>query len=257
MKAIIIAAGPSTRLMPLTQNTPKCMLEIKGKPIIQNAIEIFRKNKINDISVVRGYLKEKINFNNITYFENKDFWNNNILHSLMCARPKLEEAVKSKEDVVVSYSDIFFKNSVVKSLVKDKHEIAAVVDTEWQDYYSGRTDHPISEAEMVLADKNKKIIKIGKGRVPVNSKGTKSEFIGMWKFTPKGITLFLKHFDRLNSSLKKNEPYQNAKEWQKSYITDMFQEMVDKGENIHCVLIKKNWFEFDTVQDYKRISKLA
>ena len=79
MKAIIIAAGPSKRLMPLTEDLPKCMLKIDGKPIIQNAIELFRNNSINDISVIRGWKREKINFPNVTYFENTDFWNNNII----------------------------------------------------------------------------------------------------------------------------------------------------------------------------------
>ena len=257
MKGIIIAAGPATRLRPLINNTPKCMLKIKGKPIIQNTIEIFRKNKIDDISIIMGYLKEKINFNNVTYFENKDFWNKNILHSLMCARPKLEEAIKSKEDVVVSYSDIFYYNSVIKKLVEDKHDIAAIVDVDWQDYYNGRTDHPISEAENVIMDNKRRILKIGKNVFTKNTlKKNQGEFIGLWKFTPNGIKLFIKHFDRLNRSLKKTEPYQNAKEWQKSYITDIFQEMVDKGEKIYGVVIRKNWFEFDTVQDYKRILNL-
>ena len=79
--------------------------------------------------------------------------------------------------------------------------------------------------------------------------------IHLWKFTPNGIKAFLKHFDRLNAALKKTDSFQNAKEWQKSYITDIFQEMVDKGENIYCVLIQKNWKEFDTVQDYEKILK--
>ena len=208
MEGIIIAAGPAIRLRPLTQNLPKCMLKIKGKPIIQNTIEIFRKNKIKDISIIRGYLKEKINFDDVTYFENKDFWNNNILHSMMCARPKLEEALKTKEDVIVSYSDIFYKNSVVKKLVEDKHDISAIVDVDWQDYYKGRTDHPIGQAEKVIMDNNKKMLKIGKNvftnNVPKNKQG---EFIGLWKFTPKGIKIFLKHFDRLNKSLKKTTLY--------------------------------------------------
>lgn len=257
IKAIIIAAGPAKRMIPLTDNLPKCMLLINGKPIIQNTIEIFRKNNIDDISVIRGYLKEKINFLNITYFENKGFWNNNILHSLMCARAKLEEAIKTGEEVVVSYSDILYNDGVVKKLLKDKHDIAAIVDIDWQDYYKGRTSHPISEAENVIMDDKKRMLKIGKHIFTQNiSKNNQGEFIGLWKFTPNGIKVFLKHFDRLNASLKKTEPYQNAKEWQKSYITDIFQEMIDKGEKIYCVLIKKNWKEFDTVQDYLRLKQM-
>ena len=258
MKGIIIAAGPAKRLKPLTDNLPKCMLKIDGKPIIQNTIEIFRKNKIDDISIIKGYLKEKINFDNVAYFENKDFWNNNILHSLMYARAKLEEAIKEKEEALITYSDIWYNDSVVKKLIKDKHDIAAVVDTDWQEYYNGRTDHPISEAENVIMDGKRRMLKIGKHIFTDNTpKNKQGEFIGLWKFTPKGVGIFLKHFDRLNKSLKKTDTYQNAKEWQKSYITDIFQEMVDKGENIYGVVIRKNWFEFDTVQDYKRILNLG
>lgn len=159
MKAIIIAAGPAKRLRPLTENLPKCMLKINGKPIIQNTIELFRNNHIKDISIVRGYKKEKINFSNMTYFENTDFWNNNILHSLMFARDKLEESPKTNEEVVVSYSNIWYNDSVVKKLLQYKHDIAAIIDTDWQDCYDGRTEHPISEAENVILDNHKETIK--------------------------------------------------------------------------------------------------
>jgi len=256
MKAIIIAAGPCKRLMPLTDELPKCMLKINGKPILRNTIELFRNNGINDISVIRGYKKEKINFPNVTYFENTDFWNNNILHSLMCARAKLEEAIKTKEDIVMTYSDIWYNDSVVKALLKSKEAIASIVDTDWHDYYNDRTEHPISEAENVIIDDDRRILKIGKHIFTDGiEKDKQGEFIGLWKFTPKGTRIFLKHFDRLNSTLKMTDPHQNAKEWRKSYITDIFQEMIDKGEKLYCVLIKKNWAEFDTVQDFERISR--
>ena len=254
MKAIIIAAGPSNRLRPLTDDVPKCMLKINGKPILQNTIDLFRGHGINDISVIKGYKKEKINFPNITYFENTDFLNNNILHSLIFARAKLEEAIKTNENVVATYSDIWYNDSVVKALLESKEAISSIVDTDWEDYYDGRTDHPIEEAENVIMDDNKRMLKIGKHIFTNDTpKEKQGEFIGLWKFTPEGIKIFLKHFDRLNSTLKMTDPYQNTKEWQKSYITDIFQEMIDKGEKLFCVLIKKNWAEFDTVQDFKRI----
>lgn len=256
MKAIIIAAGPSKRLRPLTDDKPKCLLKINGKPILQNMLELLKNNGINDISIVKGYKKEKINYPGITYFENDDFLNNNILHSFMHARTKLEEAIKTGEEVVVTYSDIWYTDSVVKTLLKSEDAIASIVDTDWQDYYKGRTDHPISEAENVIIGDDKRMLKIGKHVFTDNTpKHKHGEFIGLWKFTSEGVKTFLKHFDRLNSTLKKTDPYQKAKEWQKSYITDIFQEMIDKGEMIHCVLIKKNWMEFDTAQDFKNIEK--
>lgn len=253
MKAIIIAAGPGTRLAQLTNDLPKCMLKINGKLIIQHAIELFRSNNINDISVIRGYQKEKINLPSVTFFENKDFWNNNILHSLLFARPKITEAIYAGEDIVISYSDILYEDSVLKALLCSKSDIAAIIDSDWRDYYEGRTDHPIEEAENVIMDGSSRMVKIGKhiftNETPKEKQG---EFIGLWKFTSVGAKIFLKHFDRLNSELKMTDPFQNAKEWQKAYITDIFQEMIDSGERICCALIQKNWKEFDTVQDFLR-----
>lgn len=253
MKAIIIAAGPSKRLRPLTDDKPKCMLKIKGKPIIQNIINLFRNNGVNDVSIIRGYKKEKINFPNVTYFENDNFWDNNILHSLITAREKLEEAIRTNEDIIVSYSDIWYEDSVVKKLLGSKKAISTIVDIDWEEYYDGRTHHPISEAENVIIGNNNKILKIGKNIYLNTSEEKHGEFIGLWKFTPEGAKMFLNHFDKLNFDLNKKDPFQNAREWQKSYITDIFQDMIDKGIDIHCVLIKKNWIEFDTVQDFTRV----
>lgn len=252
MKSIIIAAGPSNRLRPLTDNLPKCMLKINGKPLIKNTVDLFRQNGIIDVSVVRGYKSIKINLPNITYFENKDFMNNNILHSLMFAREKIEQAIQEDEDIVITYSDIWYNDSVVKALTSSKKAIASVIDIVYQEYYQGRTDHPLAEAEKVIFNEDMKMLKIGK-IVTVDAKSNHGEFIGLWKFTPMGAKIFLKHFDRLNTIFGMHGPYQSTKEWQKSYITDIFQEMIDQGEKLYCVTIKKNWAEFDTVQDFLRI----
>ena len=254
MKAIIIAAGMCNRLRPITDNLPKCMLKIKGKPLLQHAIDIFRANGITDISVIRGYKKEKIDFPNLSYFENTDYQNNNILHSLMHAKQKLREAIEQGEDVIVTYSDITFKDDVVKKLMQARNPISIVVDTDWHDYYDGRSDHPITEAENVVFNDSLHVSKIGKdvitGGIPQNRQG---EFIGMWKFTPQGAKRFVEHFEKLNSTLVRTEKYQNAKEWRKAYITDILQDLTNRGEKIHCTVIQKGWKEFDTVQDFLRV----
>jgi len=69
VKAIIIAAGQSSRLMPITDSKPKCMLEIKGKTILQHQLDAFNANGITDISVIKGYKKEAINYPGLKYKE--------------------------------------------------------------------------------------------------------------------------------------------------------------------------------------------
>lgn len=60
MKAIILAGGLGTRLRPLTDLTPKPLLPIKGRPIIEHAILNFKKHGINEIILSIGYMAEKI-----------------------------------------------------------------------------------------------------------------------------------------------------------------------------------------------------
>jgi mannose-1-phosphate guanylyltransferase len=75
-KAIILAGGLGTRLRPLTDKTPKPLLPVKGKPIIEHAIDNFRKHGIKDIilsigykaDIIRGYFKDGSDFGvNISY----------------------------------------------------------------------------------------------------------------------------------------------------------------------------------------------
>lgn len=255
MKGIIIAAGVGRRLKPLTDDKPKCMLEIRGEPILKKTVDSFRKIGVNDISIITGYKKEKINFSNVTYFENDDFLNNNILHSLMYARPKLEEAFSNNEEVIITYSDILYHQQVIAMLTKEKNDIAIVVDVDWDLIYDDRKEHPISEAEKIIMDAHQRIVEIGKD-LTVNNipKMNHGEFIGLWKFSSKGIEIFLKYFDKVNKSHNKTSPFQNAKEWQKAYITDMFQELIDNGEKISGCIIHGMWREFDTIEDFTKIS---
>ena len=60
VKAIILAGGRGTRLMPLTENQPKCMLKIGGKPILEHIVSNLRRHSINDISVTTHYRSKQI-----------------------------------------------------------------------------------------------------------------------------------------------------------------------------------------------------
>ena len=79
--ALILAAGQGKRLRPLTENTPKCMLEIFGKPIIYFQIKSLLRNNIKNITIVTGFNEDKIinylnsNFPeaNFTFVKNKKY----------------------------------------------------------------------------------------------------------------------------------------------------------------------------------------
>ncbi len=242
-KALIIAAGLGSRLKKHTENLPKCMLDFGGKTLLQRQLDSYKKNGINDISLIRGYKKEKINYKGIKYFENKDYKNNNILNSIFYA----EKAISG--NIIISYSDILFDSSVVERTLSSNHDISVVVDIDWRGYYVGRKDHPVSEAENVIFNSNNEVEKIGK--INTGNEEVHGEFIGMIKLSNRGTEIFKEHFHRLKKSYW-NKPFQRAKIFQKAYLTDFIQELVDIGIKVHCVIIESGWKEIDTVEDYKK-----
>ena len=73
----------------------------------------------------------------------------------------------------------------------------------------------------------------------------------MIKLSDRGTEIFKEHFHRLKK-IYWNKPFQRAKIFQKAYLTDFIQELVDIGIKVHCVIIESGWKEIDTVEDYKK-----
>ncbi len=240
---IIIAAGRGSRMQSYTYDKPKCLLRFGDKTLLERQLEAYRACGIDDISLIRGYQRDKIQLPGLRYFENPRYADNNILVSLFCA----EEAMTGP--VICSYSDILFDKSVVERLLASQHDISIVVDIDWRGYYVGRVDHPIEEAESVIFDADNCVAKIGK--ILPDKNEVHGEFIGMLKLSPHGADIFKRHYHRVKDAYW-DRPFQRAAVMQKAYITDMIQEMVDLGVSVHCVIIEQGWKEIDTVEDYQK-----
>jgi len=242
-KALIVAAGLGSRLKDHTENLPKCMLDFGGKTLLQRQIQAYNECGIKDITIIRGYKKDKINYKKLNYITNPDYKNNNILNSIFYA----EKIING--NIIISYSDILFDSSVVQRTLESDHDISVVVDIDWRGYYVGRKDHPISEAENVIFNSNNEVEKIGK--INKGNQEVHGEFIGMIKLSDHGTKIFKENFHRLKK-IYWNKPFQRAKIFQKAYLTDFIQELVDIGIKVHCVIIESGWKEIDTVEDYKK-----
>jgi len=242
-KTLIVAAGLGSRLKDHTQNTPKCMLDFGGKTLLERQLSSYKKCGIDDISLVRGYKKNKINYKGIKYYDNDDYKSNNILNSIFYA----EEVIN--DNIIISYSDILFEPFIVQRTLDSDHDISVVVDIDWKDYYIDRKEHPLSEAENVIFNSNNEVVKIGK--IATEKEEVHGEFIGMIKLNPRGCKIFKENFHRVKKIFW-NKAFQRSKVFQKAYLTDMIQELVDIGVKVHCVVIKRGWKEIDTVEDYKK-----
>ncbi len=248
MKAIILAAGPSSRMRPLTDTTPKTLLPLEGKSIIERLIEAFQSCGITEIGIVRGYLKEKFLFTDVTYFDNDNYLNNNILSSLMLAEDFIQD------EFIVSYCDILYSKETVQKLLNSPHDISLIIDTEWEERYEGRTDHPTDEAELACVE-NGLVTRLSKFFNPVAAYG---EFIGLAKFSTKGAEILRRNYSRVrnNKWCKFEGRFHDATILDYAYLTDMIQELIYRGFPVHAVDIQKGWVEIDTMQDFEYAKQL-
>ncbi|HYF11796.1 MAG TPA: NTP transferase domain-containing protein, partial [Actinomycetota bacterium] len=240
MKAIILAAGRGSRLQHLTRDRPKCTLVLDGRSLIDRQLDTFRAAGIDDITIVTGYRAEKLEQLGVRTRHNDDYLNNNILLSLMYAEDDLTD------DVVMSYSDIVYEPSVLDRLLAAEGDFLAVTDVDWRRAYVGRVDHPHAQAEKAVIEDGV-ICRIGKHLGADEADG---EFIGLLRLSRHGAETFRTTFHEV-APPHAGRPFQAAQRFETAYLTDMLQELIDRGHVLRPVIIEGGWREIDTIEDFR------
>lgn len=261
-KALILAAGFGSRLMPLTQNCPKCMVEYFGKKIIDYELEALlgtacnldsikssNTEKITQIAIVGGYkieiLKEYLNKNykeKITkIYENPQFDKTNMVQTLLCAREFIENAAKENEDLIISYADIIYSKSIVNALLAANDELNIVVDTAWANLWEKRFFNPLEDAE-TLKIRDGKIFELGKKAQ--NYEQIQAQYIGLFKFRADFLESVLKFYDELDK-----DAIYDGKDFLQMYMTSFLQGLIDKFGGATPIKTSGKWCEIDFKSD--------
>ena len=242
MKTIIIGAGRGRRLMPLTEETPKCFAAVKGKRILDWILEAWHAANVTDIVFVGGYQIQRIqdDYPAFRFYHNTDWQQNNILVSLFRAEAEMNEPF------ACTYADIIYRPWVTQRLMDSPYDVTLVVDTAWRKRYTARTLHPEDDGEKVLVE-GARVTKISRDIAPEAAHG---EYIGVAKFSECGAGLLRDHFHRVCHEYD-GRPFQGAASVQKAYLIQLFQEMIEQGVEIHKVDIAGGYYEIDTTQDYE------
>jgi len=132
MKALILNSGVARRLKPLTDNLPKCLLEINGKSILQRQIELLLSVGVKKYIITTGPLQDKIidhvkeKFQDpeldVVYINSPKFETTNYIYSMWLARNELND-----DDILLLHGDLVFEKSVVQKIVTQKVS-SAIVD---------------------------------------------------------------------------------------------------------------------------------
>ena len=249
MKALILAAGEGRRLRPLTNETPKCMVNIFGKSLLEHQLGVFHKLGIHEITVVTGYKSDTIKIPDIKYYKNEKYDSTNMVETLFCAENELNGSV------IVSYGDIIFEKSVVEKLIKSNEDFSIVIDKNWERYWLIRFENPITDVESLKLDENGYIKEIGRKVSEITK--IEGQYIGLMKFQNKGLEFMKRFYHEAKTESKKTGNILNSQiSFEKSFMTDFLQGLINAGCNLKSVPISNGWLELDTINDFYAYNKL-
>ncbi len=246
MKAIIIAAGRGSRLMPTTADSPKCYAEVQGRRMLDHALDAFRGAGVNDLCFIGGYQIDKVraDYPHFTFRHNTDWANNNILLSLMHAEDLMDDGF------ICCYSDILFTSSVVRGVMEHPADIALSVDTRWLERYTHRTQHPPDDAEKVIVS-NGRVTRVHRGITPHDAYG---EYTGIAKFTRAGAAKLRAHFHEAREQFA-GKPFREAVVFEKAYLILLLQHMIEAGVPMAHADNAGEYMEVDTQEDFELARK--
>jgi L-glutamine-phosphate cytidylyltransferase len=227
--------------MPTTADSPKCFAEVGGRRLVDWAVASFRENGVDDIVFIGGYQIDKVraDYPEFTFRHNNEWESNNILASLFFAADLMDQPF------VCTYSDCLFRPSVIAGLLASQHDMALSVDTEWLRRYADRTDHPPDDAEKVTVE-NGLVTKIHRGIAPEDAHG---EFTGVARFSSTGAERLRQHFAENQQKFGAGE-FADGRTFQKAYLIQLFQKMIEAGEDFAHVDSPGGYIEVDTQQDF-------
>ena len=242
MKAIILAAGRGSRMKNLTDERPKCLVELYDKPLLEHQLAALNQAGIDEIAIVSGYRSELLSDYGLMEFHNVRWIETNMVSSLSCAQDWLQA-----EPCIVSYSDIFYGASAVKSLIENRDELALTYDPNWLELWSCRFEDPLLDAETFRMAPDQKLSEIGKQ--PQSIDEVEGQYMGLLRFTPRGWAEVLRIRKKLSSV-----------ECDKMHMTETLQRVLEAGNvSITAMPYLGKWGEVDSIEDlslYKTKIKL-
>lgn len=233
-RAVIVAAGRSSRLYPLTERTPKGLLEVGGEAMLRRSIRILKEQGIDRLAIVvgfeRGQLERELAGDGITFIYNPFFAETNDLGSLWFARQWV-----GGEPFIYLHSDIVYEPGLAMQMLGARPGEGAcmLVDADSID----------EEAMKVRASPEGLMLESSK-EIPLDEAG--GEWVGMTIFSRSIVPAM---FDTLEEVL--------AERRFQAYDTEAFTRMAGRGHAFHIEYTNsKPWVEIDFLEDLERARRL-
>lgn len=239
MKAVILAAGRGSRLRRHTDERPKCLVELAGRPLLFWQLAALAEASVDEVAVVGGYHCEQIAAlaasapMPFALLENSRWAETNMLSSLLCAADWAGGG-----DCLISYSDIAYPAGHLLALRRDPRPVALTYDTDWERLWRLRNDdQPLADAE-TFRQEGGLLREIGAR--PRSLAQVQGQYMGLLKLTAVGWKIWLDRCGALGPAVDRTD------------MTGFLRLLLADGVEIGAVAVEGAWCEVDSDQDLER-----
>lgn len=245
-RVLILAAGEGTRLRPLTNEKPKCMVPLMGVSLVERQIACLKRQGITDIHIATGYRADQIEALGYPTSFNAHYNKTNMVSTLFCAT----DFIQQEGDLIIAYGDIVYNDINLTTLLACDDDIALMIDKKWRDLWSLRLENPLEDAETLVMNDAGNVTELGKK--PDNYERIQGQYTGLIKISSKKIADFVNFYQQLD-----HHASFDGKDFDNMYMTSFLQALIDSGWQIKAALVDNGWLEIDSVADLEQYESLA
>ncbi len=229
IRAVILAAGRGRRMLPMTDDIPKCLLRYRNKKMLEHQLDMIRQAGISRILIVTGFGADLVRDTagpEVRYVHNERYLSTNSLYSLFLARRFLDSGL------LLMNSDVLAEREILESLLAEAFPNAVAVD------FRG----PFADGEMNVKVSSGFVAKIGRGVAAGDADGRSVQFAKFDK--PAAETLGDEVARIVGAGCVDGFP----SDAYGAVIAGHGLKAVDIGERL--------WFEIDTPADFRRAASM-
>lgn len=241
MKALILAAGTGTRLRPFTERMPKCLVEFRGRPLLDYTLEALTSVGVSDVIVVGGHEIEVLQrycSSRARVISNPHYASTNMVESLFCAEQEMTE------DLLVIYGDIVFVPGVLTTLLACQDRAAVPINLAWRKLWELRMEDPLKDAETLKVNSRGMLVEIGKK--PSSYEDIEGQYMGILLLRKESLS----SVRRFYHSLPRDEQY-DGRSFKQMFMTTFIQRLIESGFEFRAIPVHGGWVEIDSVEDLR------
>ncbi|MDP6705758.1 MAG: phosphoenolpyruvate mutase [Alphaproteobacteria bacterium] len=236
-RAIVIGASRGAALGALTEDRPKCMIEVRGQPLLRRLTGTLKEAGVREITVVRGYRKEMINLPSIQTVDNDAYETTGEAASLACAAGHLEG------ECILAYGDILFREHYLDQLLQADGDLVVVVDALWQNRQSdgdGWVRDFVSCSRSFSGDYlDDNPVFLRRMANDLETDAVDGEWIGLARLSAAGAEMVRDEIGAMRADDSLAE----------ASLLDLFSRLSDKGHEVRVLYVPGQWLDIDDAAD--------